>query len=280
MNNLEAVFQKDSIHPIFETGGLHRLAEKLPEADYSAERHVSCFDCHRVHVSRSDNTVAGVKGYTPGPARGDRASGRRFREPLEDYELCYLCHSVSANLPADSTNKAEEFNPDNPSFHPVEAPGRNPNVPSLRGGLQVNDRIQCGSCHGNDDKGGPQGPHGSDFEPLLVAKYRTEDGPEDGTDYDLCYMCHERRSILADESFRYHNLHIEQQKTACYTCHDSHGSMSNQHLIEFNSLVVSSSDVSGGPSYQTGAAGAPQCFLKCHDVDHNINGIGGKPWPY
>jgi predicted CXXCH cytochrome family protein len=88
MNNLEAVFQKDSIHPIFETGGLHRLAEKLPEADYSAERHVSCFDCHRVHVSRSDNTVAGVKGYTPGPARGDRASGRRFREPLEDYELC------------------------------------------------------------------------------------------------------------------------------------------------------------------------------------------------
>lgn len=264
--DIERVFAKRSRHPIQETTKYHMPVEDLPEKISTVSRHVSCFDCHKVHHTTSDKPWAGAKGYA--------RERLRLRNASYEYELCYLCHSDSANLPSDAKNKREEFDPFNESFHPIEMAGRNKFVPSLVRGLTVNSKMNCTDCHGNNDTFGPRGPHGSDYEPLLAAEYRTQEGVESPKAYELCYMCHDRRSILADESFYKHNIHIVTAATSCYTCHNSHGSQNTKHLIIFNPLVVSISNTNTGPTYfpLQGTTNA-RCYLRCHDIDHNIGGV-------
>jgi len=93
-------------------------------------------------------------------------------------KLCFNCHSYSANLPADQTNKAEIFNISNPSFHPVLTSGRNTDVPSLAPPLTASSLITCTDCHSNDDPAGPKGPHGSSYRYILSKNYTTVDGAE------------------------------------------------------------------------------------------------------
>jgi predicted CXXCH cytochrome family protein len=274
--NIQSVVSKQSNHPITETSLYHLRGEVLPEEEESMLRHVACADCHVAHISTPELTWRGARGYISGLSGaqhpGLRPQGLRLRQATDEYELCYLCHSDSRNLPAGSRNMAELFNPSNFSYHPVEAPGRNLNMPSLVRALSITDRIRCTDCHGNNDSMGPRGPHGSDYSPILVAQYSMEDGPEDARYYELCYMCHDRRSILGDESFRKHNRHVVSEQTSCFTCHASHGSSSN-NLIEFNTLVVNPSLTDGGPMYMPGSGGNPMCYLECHGADHNFTGI-------
>jgi hypothetical protein len=206
--------------------------------------------------------------------------GGRHGKAEAEHELCYLCHSESANLPNDSRNVALEFDPRNQSYHPVEMEGRNSDVPSLVFQFSETSLITCGSCHGNSDPGGPRGPHGSDYPPLLVAEYRTTDGPETAKVYELCYLCHERKSILGDESFRRHRHHVALEGTACHTCHASHGTSMNRNLISFNDAVVFPATNSGGPDYFPGLPGTPRCFLRCHDAEHDTGGVAGRSWPW
>jgi predicted CXXCH cytochrome family protein len=285
--DIESVLAKSSRHPILETSQYHVQGEVLPENENSMLRHVACADCHAAHLSNSEVPWRGSRGYIPGKARlrqpGAPPIGLRLQRSSEEYELCYLCHSESTNLPIGAERINEFFDTSNQSYHPVETPGRNTNVPSLVRALSITDIITCTDCHGNNDSLGPKGPHGSDYSPILVADYRTEDGPEDPLHYELCYMCHDRRSVLGDESFIRHNLHVVSENTSCFTCHDSHGSTDNPHLIDFNAFVVSPSLTAGGPVYMPSIGGNPRCYLACHDADHNTTGITilgvTTPWP-
>lgn len=270
VKDVEEAFAKKSIHPIFDTARYHRSREDLPERMPSATRHVACSDCHKVHISQPSVPWAGAKGYS--------RARERLKKAKYEYELCYLCHSDSENLPTGSTNKREEFDPTNASYHPVESAGRNRFMPSLVRGLNVNKRIACSDCHGNNDPMGAQGPHGSDYEPLLVAKYTVDDGQESPKAYELCYMCHDRRSILSDQSFKRHKMHIVFAGTSCYTCHNSHGVRVEPHLIEFNPDVVTPSNSTGMLMYLEPPAS--RCYLSCHGVDHNEALVGVVPWPW
>jgi predicted CXXCH cytochrome family protein len=282
--NIMTVMEKLSAHPVNETSSLHRAGEQLPETDSARDRHVACEDCHIVHVSTDLEPTKGSKGYRPGSMRSRIGSGPptgiRVREATDEYQICYLCHSDSANLPVESRNIAFEFNPLNASYHPVEAKGRNKYVPSLTGGMTENSYIRCISCHNNDDPSGPSGPHGSDYENMLVLNYRTEDGPEFRKSYELCYMCHRRTSILGDDSFKLHQYHIVAYETSCHTCHSAHGSDSNEALIAFNEDVVSDPVSGGSVLYIPGSGGRPKCFLNCHGVEHSSAGVAGKSWPW
>jgi hypothetical protein len=266
--DIEAVFAKASVHPVLTTAHYHRRGEVLPEKDSSAPRHVSCQDCHVVHTSRPDWPWKGARGYSP---------ARRLKRATQEYELCYLCHSDSENRPAESENLLELFDPLNPSYHPIERPGRNKNVPSLTRDWTVNDRIRCTHCHGNDDPYGPRGPHGSDYPPILLRRYIQEDGPESPSAYELCYGCHDRRSILGDESFKKHKLHVVYQNTSCATCHTAHGSREYPYLIRFNPSVVEPGP-DGGPEFQEAAPGKPRCYLSCHGAEHTLSGVEGRSW--
>jgi hypothetical protein len=168
------------------------------------------------------------------------------------------------------------------SSHPVEAPGKATDVPSLRPGLTTASVIYCSDCHATDGgklTGGPEpaGPHGSNVTPLLAAPYETQDGTsESASAYALCYACHERTSILGNNSFSGHSSHVVQQKTPCSVCHDSHGIPSGQgsatnhaHLINFDTTVVQRDPVSGLLEYRMTGTRTGTCYLSCHGVAHS-----------
>ncbi|MCG2722502.1 MAG: hypothetical protein L6290_10890 [Thermodesulfovibrionales bacterium] len=256
--NIQREFEKPYHHPI-EKIGIHQYGEILPEVDSSMPRHAACGDCHHHHFVKEKNTMSGI--------RGTNKDGVKVKITSE-YELCFNCHAYSANLPADQTNKAEIFNISNPSFHPIITPGKNIDVPSLVPPLTSTSLIKCTDCHNNDDSAGPKGPHGSSYRFLLSRNFTTTDGAEGPFQYELCYGCHRRSSILNNESFQLHDLHISTVGTSCRTCHNPHGSVQYAHLIDFNRASVQPSN-SGYLEYTVLSSRAGQCFLTCHEKNHD-----------
>ncbi len=265
--DISAEFAKLSHHPV-EVKGVHNYREILPELNSKIPRHSECQDCHEPHRSyKKINSEQGKKKPTIDP------------DLKYEYELCYKCHSYSANLPAGRTNKAIEFQPTNPSYHPVESEGRNLDVPSLLAPLKVEKSIiNCTDCHNNDKPQGPSGPHGSIYEPILIKNYTIQEGfPENEFTYALCYQCHSRKSILDNESFPYHSLHIWDKRISCYSCHNSHGSTINAHLIEFR-LDRSEADSFGRYEFIDRGKFRGECYLKCHPGEKG--GVEHSPKSY
>ncbi len=110
-------------HPVGEARGVHSPFEIMPEKGSGTPRHVECADCHNAHLMQKERPYAGIIGVGKGGMVGVQA--------IKEYEVCFRCHSDSANLPVNQTNKRVEFDEDNPSFHPVVTKGKNTNVPSL-----------------------------------------------------------------------------------------------------------------------------------------------------
>lgn len=256
---IRAEIEKPSHHPI-ENTGIHSYRETLPETDPSMPRHSECTDCHNHHVVSENEPLARVSGYTIGRTSVYQA---QF-----EYEVCFKCHSDSANLPPDEKNKIDEFNPSNPSYHPVTAIGKNDFVPSLIPPLTTLSTIKCTDCHNSDDPAGPRGPHGSIFRPLLARNFSTGENPENEFQYALCYGCHNRNSILGNQSFSRHREHIVDINSSCRICHTPHGSTIYPKLIEFDPLYVQPNQ-GGQLGYVSLGPGAGQCYLSCHGKDHN-----------
>ena len=272
--NIEAELRKPYSHPVFDVVGVHQQREVLPEELVNARRHAECGDCHEAHQLQKNAPYRGIS---------KRGVGNFSADVTLEYELCYKCHADSANLPADSSNKREEFRRTNPSFHPIEGEGANAYVISLKAPYKARKErpgdvstISCRDCHGSDTYGGPKGPHGSIYRGLLVDNYEMESGrSENQRAYALCYRCHERSSILGNESFPYHALHIqgngtrEFAGTSCISCHDAHGSRTNQFLIRFNEDVVEP-NVAGELKFKAVGVASRHgsCALSCHGVDH------------
>jgi len=274
MLNIEAEFFKTYRHPTFDSPGRHRYSETLPETDPKALRHADCVDCHNPHYVSKENKFAGIRA---------KRVVNQLTDVTRETDMCYRCHGDSANLPGKYTNKRIEFLLTNPSFHPVEGEGRNLSVISLVRPYREKkidsadiSTILCSDCHGNDDAKGPKGVHGSRNQYILVDNYNTADNIfESPQAFALCYRCHSRASILGNESFRYHSLHIQGSSiqklgTSCFTCHNSHGSTEYKYLIKFNPLVVSPNSKGLLKYVEKGSAKfSGECYLKCHGVDHD-----------
>lgn len=273
--NVAPDFEKNYTHPAKKNTGRHSSREVLPETDPSMPRHADCVDCHKPHISSYNAPFAGIVG---------KKVGNFGTSITKEYELCYLCHSDSANLPLRSTNKRVEFATTNLSFHPVEAEGKNLAVISLvrpyrEKKISPSDIsvIKCTDCHSSDDPNSPRGPHGSKYQGLLTDNYSTGDNiVESSLAYGLCYKCHKRSSILNNESFPSHSRHIVGERnfkgggTSCHTCHTSHGSVENRYLIRFDRDFVSESSTGKLKFVEKGTYSFHgECWLTCHGVDHN-----------
>lgn len=254
--DIQREFEKPYHHPI-EKGC--REGDSLTTQDPGAPRCVACVDCHNQHYASKNNKTAGITGIN--------MRGVKIDTIASEYELCFKCHSYSANLPADQTNKAELFNVSNPSYHPVITKGKNTDVPSLIHPLNISSVVKCTNCHNNNDALGPKGPHSSIYRHILTKNFSDTDGAESLFQYELCYSCHRRSSILGNESFRFHNSHISQAGISCRSCHNPHGSTRYSHLIDFDMSVGLSS--SGRLNYIVLGPRTGQCFLTCHNKDHN-----------
>ncbi len=250
-----ASFQKQANHPVFQTSHYHVPGETLPERVPSVPRHVSCYDCHNFHLLTKDEPYKGVKAYS--------GRGAAVRDVQGEHYICYKCHSDSANIPPSFSNIARKFDPGNASFHPVETAGRNRIMPSLRLPLSSVSLVTCADCHGNDDKIGSKGIHGSNYEGMLKLNYSRDSGPEGPSAYELCYSCHDRNSILNDESFRSHKRHVVYGSVSCFACHDAHGTREFDNLMRFDRRVVFPNS-NGQLSYLKLASGRPRCLLTCH----------------
>ncbi len=272
--DIAAELRKPYRHPTLTVQGVHQKFEVLPEQVVNAARHAECVDCHNPHLTEKGRPYRGLKGRRVGNFTG---------EIEQEYQLCYRCHSESANLPGTSTDKHAEFKVSNPSYHPVEGEGKNTYVISLKEPYVAKKErpgdvstISCSDCHGSDNPNGPAGPHGSNFAGLLKLNYQMEDGrPESSFSYELCYKCHDRTSILNNESFPYHALHIQgrvagQGGASCIACHDAHGSSQYQFLIRFDEQVVfETRDGKRKFDAEGYAARHGACYLNCHGVEHN-----------
>ncbi len=158
----------------------------------------------------------------------------------------------------------------NPSFHPVEAIGRNNDMQSLIQPYTIQSYTACTDCHGSEQANGPRGPHGSAFKPILKARFQADDGfAETADQYALCYLCHNRNIVVSENpgSFRYHKKHIQEEKASCRACHNSHGSTQYTHLIDFDTRIVFPNS-KHELRYTDNGGHKGACSLRCHDEDH------------
>jgi predicted CXXCH cytochrome family protein len=296
--------RKFSAHRVDRYTGIHDPAER----ERSMRSHVTCVDCHNPHAARPDPRIR-----VPSPApvladgslrgvRGVTLAGTPTPSATYAYEVCFRCHGDNpVRTPSPIFRQIHEFNtrrefqPSNPSFHPVAAPRRNNDVVSLRPPYRVGTVLSCTDCHNADDSRaaggpGPNGPHGSRWKPLLIERYETSDFTvESAAAYALCYRCHDRTSILRDDSFPLHRLHIVVARTPCSACHDPHGipagagaSDAHTNLINFDRRIAHPVPTAGGSlpvRFQDTGKYSGNCTLRCHGVDH-INlpyGTGAPP---
>lgn len=274
--NVESDFQKRSKHDILATLGVHDPLEDLLNP---VARHVECNDCHNPHAVRSVTAKAPDASGALYAVKGVNSAGTEVTAVKYQYELCFRCHGDSVDKgPArverqyPQTNVRIEFDQGNTSYHPVEAQGKNANVPSLISPMDENSIIFCTDCHSSNESsnGADSGaPHGSIYTPILNRRLvLTDYDAESAAAYALCYKCHDRTSILGDQSFKYHNMHISDERTACTTCHDSHASKNNTHLINFNVQYVSANSA-GELSWRDDGEFAGSCSLTCHNKEHD-----------
>lgn len=278
--NIGADLQKISVH---DTNSVVDPTDPIPG-------HVTCADCHDPHTMTTGSASAPAIHPNFGQVEGVNASGSRVHVASAQYEVCFKCHGDQAApssfvIPRQivQTNTRLEFGLSAVSSHPVIGPGQNPNVPSLKPEWTESSVLYCSDCHGSDSGSiaggsGPDGVHGSNEEPMLIARYETADNtPESASAYALCYSCHWRDGndgILSDRSFP-HSDHLEED-VSCAACHDSHGisstqgnSTNNSHLINFDTSIVFPDPDTGMLKYESLGLFAGQCYLTCHGEDHS-----------
>lgn len=250
--------------------------------------HATCADCHEPHTMGPGGGQAPAIHPNFGRIAGLNSSGSPIAAANYEYEACFRCHADSSthqpfiNRRIAQSNTRLEFSPSAVSYHPVQAAGRNPNVPSLHPGWSPGSMMYCSDCHTSDTGasaggGGPDGTHGSNHPPLLAARYDTGDYvSESAHAYALCYQCHDRASILNNESYSGHRLHIVDQRASCATCHDAHGISSaqgtptgNSHLINLATSTVTPDPVTGRLEFRDLGLFSGECFLSCHGHAHS-----------
>ena len=282
--NIETDINKPWRHPVSPETGIHHSSNDM----VTQAGNVECTDCHNPHKANSDKAEApNASGAIQGVS-GIDSKGNPVKNIQYQYELCFKCHSDNFNKPGTSitrqieqTNVRLEFDPANPSYHPVEAIGQNRDVTSLISPLSESSLIYCTGCHSGSGPDAAAGPHGSSYAYLLKYNYETADyTPESYQAYELCYQCHDRDQIVnntANEfSEKIHKKHIVEENTPCSVCHDAHGInfaqgnvSNNSHLINFNTAIVKASrNMDSRIEFIDNGILAGECTLYCHNKNH------------
>lgn len=288
--NVAAQFQLKAYRHPLEIAGRHAAAEGASPQAFAAapvnNRHSECTDCHNPHFARADPVPpvapaarSGIVGVTRVRVNNGAAGSVPIFTPLpatdttfvQEYEVCFKCHSSWTTQPIGQSDLSLLLNPANPSFHPVEGPGKNPTVNpnAFASGWSAASTTWCSDCHASDD---PlvRGPHGSAFRYLLKKNSSTSTaGGQVPSAADLCFDCHlfdtyaNPNNPNANAYSRFnppnaaqgHAYHVGSQGYACYACHQSHGSTAYPALM----VTGRSPGLLGYTATATGGTCAPTC---------------------
>jgi cytochrome c553 len=222
-----------------------------------------------------------------GPLRGIPGvtlADRPIPQVIFEYQVCLRCHGDNPFKGSHTTPRVlpqtvlrRQIGPLAASSHPFDLPRRSNDVPSLMPGF-FGRRIDCSDCHNSSSSRafggpGPNGPHGSIYDHILALRYETNDfTTESANAYALCYRCHNRASILGNESFKLHRRHIVNVQAPCNVCHDPHGVIGPRsnadHLINFDRSVVRRTALAPRIVYEDRGLFTGSCTLLCHGVNH------------
>lgn len=283
------------IAPVINQLSGHRMnpvweSRERGELGFRISPFTQCTACHNPHAVRLNIpgealSVALNTPFVPPAMRdvpGVNLAGVPVPVATFYYEVCFRCHADFPVLVRDRIvrqidtlgNVRRQFLPTVASAHPVTFPSRrSTDVPSLAPEFRTRLFISCQDCHNNPnayDAGGglASGPHTSRYNFLLVAQYETQDFTmESPQAYALCYRCHDRTSILNNESFPLHRVHIVNGRSPCSACHTAHGvggsTPQHDHLINFDISIVG-----GQRFYNDTGRFSGTCTLTCHGVQH------------
>lgn len=281
--NVAAELRKASSHsPSSAAAGFALGGWKAVERPGHRRADASCVDCHDPHLDLPE--AASAIGRPTGLKKfrvefGSRATPYRFTPlaandpfPSGESAACLRCHAEDPDT-ARVTRRdvALEFHPRNASFHAVFEPGKDTAIPreTFTGEWTAESRVGCVDCHGSDDAR-TRGPHGSKFDPLLVAEYPTAAAPASMNKKTLCLTCHRAAVYLGGENAEAqaasrfnapaapegHVFHSGRHGVSCFSCHESHGSRELPHLL------AQSRD--GGLSRFQATADGGRCATSCH----------------
>ena len=297
-SNLESVFNNSPYkHPVGLYSAPYKKNAQLP----LRQARVECVDCHNSHVAGSSSPMAGNIKKSLKKVTGISKDTLGSVEAGSEYQICYKCHSgpfafkfVGVRKPnrvIAEPDQMKRFDVANPSFHPVAALRRG-NGDSLLEQYQSSMLgIACSDCH-NSDQGkkaggsGPDGPHGSRYEHILLARYEmpvkgaeTRAASCSGyrSDYALCFTCHSEDYVMIggtsfmDGTVNEHASHVVDRCIPCFACHDPHGvpvqdgatGLNNVHLINFDRSYASSQSIPV-PRYTSISPGTGSCTVSCH----------------
>jgi len=264
--NIKADFNSAYKHPV-GTPGRHTASEDGSSSAYGASptnnRHSECVDCHNPHAARADgsppvapsasNRLAGVGRVAVFNGSAGAVPTYTYRAasdvspPIAEYQLCFKCHSSWTTQPPGQTDLAVRFNSNNPSYHPVEAPGKNTNINAgaFVSGWLGSAQMYCTDCH-TSDNASVRGPHGSQYRSILKKSATASSAQRTMFSTELCFDCHRYNTYAnagasatekgysrfnAPRSSNGHTFHVAARQYPCYACHDSHGSTTKPHLI-------------------------------------------------
>ncbi len=210
--------------------------------------------------------------------------------PPREYEICLRCHSgtqVGAPVPWSATptfpgmpalpgapnasgaagarstvtSIASLVNPGNPSYHPVEALGKNLAIPAaaFTSRWSADRLVYCSDCHSGDAL---RGPHGSSFPKLIKKRHLISVRPDKAQETDLCFDCHSYATYAqigagaaaAATRFDRHAAHSA-RGYGCWSCHDAHGSLTLPFLLVTRTPGIAS---------YTLTPGGGTCTTTCH----------------
>jgi predicted CXXCH cytochrome family protein len=267
-----------SRHPIDEGPGSHVSTETG-----SFAMHVTCSDCHNSHeatqtvpplaplVSGQMKGAWGVPTSYPGGVLTFGASTAATR----GYEICFKCHSSSYTALGGRSDIAAQSAPGNASVHAISAAFAS-TVPAstfvtATPAWTSASILNCTDCHGDDGRSGAQasGLHESASAPILIAPYL---GVDPTSPDSLCYRCHKYavyESGAVDSAtgmswfqetspnvVKLHSFHVDGHGLSCSSCHVSHGSVTEPHLLR--------DDI----GFTSTGAHAGFCNNACHTASH------------
>ncbi len=225
-----------------------------------------------------------------------------------EYKICFKCHTAyawfggtvpnSSSLLAPMTDQAQEFNPNNISFHPVVQgnTGHTAGSTGLTGGW-TNGNTQtmfCSDCHTRNGGGVPKGAHGSSQPFILTGTFEDSYGTVGGTHQStsgLCSQCHldsvystPTLSVAVpatDTAFRNgsgHNLHNQHRYKAAniankraYRCVNCHVRI--PHGWQRDALIVQRND---GAPYEAGGTNTGLITSWSQPGPYTITGCGSS----